>query len=277
MDEKSILTKPKSIIQLFVSYFYIFIKNYKLVVPFFIISLIVFYFVSNVIETGISNDINTFQIILYNSLFYTLLLLIPVTFISTLYLTILRNKKPQLSNIIDTFLDDYWKIISANFVLCFTLNCINGISIFLMKEYQLFSGIQSIFFNLILTIFKFLIVLIIYSINPYRINFKNIRFKIIIKYLLAYCFLIILLSKINETSYYFIFYMMQFLQEIIGDLKIEYIISYWTIFIHFVDLLLIATIPIYIYYNFAAETRNTFVLEEINQIKLGEYDEENEL
>lgn len=276
MDEKNILIEPKSVSQLLVTYLKIFFNNYRLTIPVLFLSFILFYFVTENLETKLSSNLIIKNIII-DSFSYALLLLIPVSFISIMYLTILNNFKPQLNRIIDTFLDHYWKILGANLLVCFIAQFIRTSSVYFINELELNNGLQVIFINVIRVMITFIVILLIYAINPYRLNTSRLQFKMVFKYLIAYYFLGLILTLFSDISYYIVFYSIGIFQEIIGDLRLEYIMSYWNVVIFFINLMITFTVPIYIYYNMAAESKNTFQLEEINQINLGQNDEEDDV
>ena len=95
MDYKNIILAPKSFSNLLLSYFYIFFKNYKLLISFNLIVLIAFYFIVGKVETNFSSE-NYLSDYFNKSSIYALFFTIPAAFISTFYLTLLADQKPSL-------------------------------------------------------------------------------------------------------------------------------------------------------------------------------------
>lgn len=273
MDYKNIILAPKSFSNLLLSYFYIFFKNYKLLIGFNLIVLIAFYFIVGKVESGISSE-DYLSDYFNKSLIYALFFTIPAAFISSFYLTLLANKKPTLKTITNIFIKYPIKILFSNFILCIAIFLFNLVikSQFLIFQYS--GPIQFFITEIVYCIISFILLFLIFYLNPYHTQLKQLFSKKIFKYFIV-LFLLILLSLITyRLGFNLLIILIDIATDIIGINNPDIIYNNGIIIIEYINEIAIFTILLFCYYNYIAEIKNTFHLEEINQIKPNENETE---
>ena len=274
MDYKSIIIKPKSFSTLVSTYFTVFIKNFNVLFIFNLIVLVLFYLlIGNVEENEFSDDYLNSQLI--KTVTYICFFSIPASFISSFFLTLINNVKPNFKNIINTFSGNFISIFLSNFLLCTVIFLFSLIikSQFLMFQ---FSGpINYILVEILYCILCFYATLLAYCFNPYRPSIKNSFTKNTFKYLVTIFVLLLISIGLYRLSFNILITIIDLFTEIIGINNPDFIYNNGLIIIEYINKIAIFTILIYIYYNFTAETKNAFHLEEINQIKLSEDETDN--
>lgn len=273
MDYKNIILAPKSFSNLLLSYFYIFFKNYKLLISFNLIVLIAFYFIVGKVETNFSSE-NYLSDYFNKSSIYALFFTIPAAFISTFYLTLLADQKPSLKTITSEFLKSPFKIIISSFILCVAIFIFNLVikSQFLVFQYS--GPIPFFITEIIYCILSFTTIVFIFYLNPYHAQLKQLFSKKTIKYL-GVLFLLMLLSLvIYRLGFNLLILLIDIFTDVIGINQPDLIYNSGIIVIEYINEIAIFTILLFCYYNYIAEIKNTFHLDEINQIKPNENETE---
>lgn len=273
MDYKNIILAPKSFSNLLLSYFYVFFKNYKLLIGFNLIVLIAFYFIVGKVESNFSSE-NYLSDYFKKSLIYALFFTIPAAFISTFYLTLLANQKPSLKTVTNEFLKSSFKIIISSFILCVAIFLFNLVikSQFLIFQYS--GPIQFFITEVIYCILSFLTIVFIFHLNPYHAHFKQLFTLKTFKYL-GVLFLLMLLSLgIYRLGFNLLILLIDIFTDVIGINQPDLIYNSGIIVIEYINEIAIFTILLFCYYNYISEIKNTFHLDEINQIKPNENETE---
>lgn len=275
MDYKNILTEPKNISKLLIQYFSIFFKNIKLLVTFNVITLVGFYLFIGQIESINFSDNYIFNY-LNKSLYYVLFFTFPVSFIYSFYLTISNNKKPNPTNIIDTFLSDYKKILFANAIFSAVIFFLNFFvkSELMMKQF--YNPIFFFFVEIINTIIYFFAVILVYQLSPFKTSIKKYFSNTLIKYVVSTFILMLISMFLYRISFNVVVIFTQIFSETIGEFNPEYLFKYGSILIEYCNTISVFTILIFIYFNYTTEVNNTFEIDEINQINLGQNDDDDD-
>lgn len=276
MDYKSILIKPKNISKLIKTYFILFFQNYKLLIPFNIIVLLGFYFIIGKVESETFSD-NFIYNFITKSFYYVLFFTLPVSFISTFYLTLLENRKPTFSNILDVFLNHYSKLLIANAILTLVVFLLNFSIKSTLLFYQYYNAFIFFFIEFVNAIIYFIAILIIYQLNPYKSKISNYFNNKLIKYLLTLFILMLISIFIYRISFNVFVIIVNLFGELLGESTGDFLFHYGTIIVEYINTIAVFTIFIFIYYCFTAEVKNTYILNEINEINLGTDEEEDEI
>lgn len=272
MDYKNTILIPKSISKLIITYFTLFIKNSKLLIGYNLIVLLGFYFFSMTIE-NIDFSKNYFN----KSFYYVLYFTIPVSFITPFYLTLIENKKPTLNNILQVFNEHYIKILGANIVLASLIFIINFTISSELMMYQYHNFITFISVEILNTILFLGTIIIVYRINPYHSKYHNYFTTKLVKYLFVTFILLLFSNFLYRISFNIVIVLIETLSEIITNYNPDYLYNLGTIFIEYCNVISFFTVLIYIYFNFTADIKNKFHLDEINQIKLHTDNEDDEI
>lgn len=275
MDYKNILTEPKNISKLLQQYFIIFFKNIKLLTAFNLIVLIAFYLLIGYIENINFSDNYIFNYI-NKSLYYVLFFTFPVSFIYSFYLTISDNKKPNPTNIVDTFLSDYKKILLTNAILTIIVFILNFVvkSELLIKH--LYDPFTFFFVEIVNTVIYFFSFILVYQLSPFKTSIKKYFSNTLIKYIVSTFILMLISMFLYRISFNVVVIITQLFSETIGDFNPEYLFKYGNIFVEYCNTISVFTILIFIYFNYTTEVNNTFELDEINQINLGQNEDEDD-
>ncbi|QTV05140.1 hypothetical protein [Faecalibacter bovis] len=275
MDYKSILIEPKNISKLIKTYFILFFQNYKTLIPFNIIVLIGFYFIIGKVESEIYSENYIFDYIT-KSIYYVLFFTLPVSFISTFYLTLLENRKPTISNITDVFLNHYSKLLTANAGLTLVVFLLNFSVKNTLLMYQYYDPFIFFFIEFVNAIIYFIAILIIYQLNPYKSKLLSYLNNKLIKYTLTLFILMLISILLYRITFNVFVITVNVFEDLLGTSTAEYLYHYGSIIVEYINTIAVFTIFIFIYYCFTAEVKNTHILNEINEINLGLNDEEDD-
>ncbi len=265
MEYKNIIIKPKTFSELLLSYFIVFIKNLNLLFVFNIIVLGLFFLIGFYDDQNLSaSSINQ---LLIKAIIYSCFFSLPASFISSFFLTLIKNLEPNFKNILHTFSANSIRIFLSNFLLCAAIFSFNLIvkSQILMFQYN--GPIEFL-------ITEMLYCILIFSINPLHPSIKTIFTKKIFKYLITIFILLIITTLFYRLSFNLLIQVIDTLTELIGIQQPDSVYNYGLIIIEYINKIAIFTILIYNYYNFVSEANSTYHLEEINQIKLNKDEED---
>ncbi|MBQ0146932.1 MAG: hypothetical protein KBS93_00555, partial [Flavobacteriaceae bacterium] len=117
MENKKLITKPRNISELIKDYFMVFFNNWKIFIGFNSITVTGFF----IIYATKINDVTIDKVLgeyAFNNIIYVVYFILPVNFITTLYLTFIKNKSITINNLYHIFSSNYFKITLANTLLC---------------------------------------------------------------------------------------------------------------------------------------------------------------
>lgn len=267
MDSLKLIIKPKKISGLLYNYFKIFIQNIQLLFLFNLVNVFGFYLIiGQVIDKNFMDDY--LQNYILKTFLYVIAFTFPVSFISAFYLTIVQKQKPIFKNIIQVFSANYIKILTSSLALTavvFTLNLTLKSELVMYQYENIFTFL---IIELINNVVYFILAIIAFRINPYQVNLTQYFSKKTIKYLITFYILMIISNIIYRLSFSLMISLTDLIEELTDLQTGDLIYTIGTVIVEYINAIAIFTILIYIYYNLTAELKNSYSLNEINQIKI---------
>ncbi|MBF0597116.1 hypothetical protein [Faecalibacter rhinopitheci] len=266
MENKKLITKPRNISELIKDYFMVFFNNWKIFIGFNSITVIGFF----IIYATKINDVTIDKVLgeyAFNNIIYVVYFILPVNFITTLYLTFIKNKSITINNLYHIFSSNYFKITLANTLLCLALFLINiGVksSLLMFQYHTIFNFIMIEFLD---TILYFISIIIIYLLNPYKARLIQYFSKVVIKYIAALFFLLIISTLLHKITFNILIELLELINENSLIFNIDMLYEVGNILVEYCNTMATFTILIYIYYNFTSEVKNEYKLDQINQIQ----------
>lgn len=265
MDEHNIITTPKTISNLIVSYFKVFLQHYKLLLAFNVLVLIGFYFFVAQIEHINFSD-NYIWNYINRSLYYFLYFTIPVSFIYTFFFSFTQHKFPNIKNIIDLFLDHYVHILIPSALLCLVIFTLNFTVKSELLMYQLQNPLTFVFVEVVNTILYFWICFILLHFSPYKTSLKNYLNHKLIKYSILVFTLLMISMFLYRIGFNLIIITLNIFEQFFTSLQLDYLYKYGSIAVEFGNTIAMLTTLLFTYFTFTSESKNEFQINAINEI-----------